>query len=139
MVLSQEVTALLQPLSGTMHLIVTLLYGAGLQLDECLGLRVKDLDFDRDRIVVRQGKGQKDRATVLPASAKETLPAHLTEVRGIQRCDRAKGFGQVRLPHAIARKSPAAATDWGWQFVSSPGTTSVPCRGCSAIGTCERR
>ena len=70
-----EVSALLKALSGTMRLVVTLLYGAGLRLQECLELRVKDLDFDRHQIVVRQGKGRKDRVTMLPAAAREALTA----------------------------------------------------------------
>ena len=116
-----EVMALLRALSGTMRLIVTLLYGAGLRLDECLVLRVKDLDFDRDQITVRQGKGRKDRVTVLPATAKEALRAHLADVRCIHESDRANGFGRVALPFAVERKSPAAATDWKWQFVFPAG------------------
>ena len=79
----QEVQALLAQLTGTMRLVVTLLYGAGLRLEECLGLRVKDFDFERDQITVRQGKGQKDRVTVLRAAAKEALRSHRAEVRQI--------------------------------------------------------
>jgi len=113
----EEVRALLGQLSGTMQLIVTLLYGAGLRLDECLGLRVKDIDFERTQIVVRQGKGRKDRVTVLPASATGALREHLVDVRRRHVADLANGFGRVQLPFALARKYPAAETDWRWQFV----------------------
>jgi integron integrase len=116
-----EVMAVLRALTGTMQLVATLLYGAGLRLDECLGLRVKDLDFDRDQITVRRGKGQKDRVTVLPATVKEELRAHLAGVRRIHEADRMNGFGRVELPDAFARKSPSSAEDWRWQFVFPAG------------------
>jgi integron integrase len=112
-----EVMNLLGHLSGPVHLVVTLLYGAGLRLEECLELRIKDIDFDRQQIVVRRGKGQKDRVTVLPATAKEALRVHLDGVRRMHSVDCANGHGRVVLPFAIARKSPSAATDWLWQFV----------------------
>jgi integron integrase len=96
---------------------VTLLYGAGLRLEECLELRIKDIDFDREQIVVRQGKGQKDRVTVLPAAAMERLRVHLDAVRRIHVSDCAKGNGRVVLPFAVALKYPSATTDWRWQFV----------------------
>jgi site-specific recombinase XerD len=86
-----EVASLLRQLTGTMHLIVTLLYGAGLRLEECLALRIKDIDFEREQIVVRQGKGQKDRVTVLPAIAKEALRVHFDEVRRRHARDTANG------------------------------------------------
>jgi integron integrase len=113
----EEVAALLRALTGTMRLVVTLLYGAGLRLEECLELRVKDVDFARDQIVVRQGKGRKDRVTMLPAAAKEALRAQLEDVRTLHAADRANGAGGVALPFAIARKYPGAATEWRWQFV----------------------
>jgi len=112
-----EVSALLKPLGGTMHLVVTLLYGSGLRLEECLELRVKDLDFDRHQISVRQGKGRKDRMTMLPATAREALTAHLADVRRIHEADLARGFGRVVLPFAVDRKFPSAPTEWRWQFV----------------------
>ena len=112
-----EVSALLKPLTGTMRLIVTLLHGAGLRLGECLELRVKDLDFDRHQISVRQGKGRKDRMTMLPAVARDALTAHLADVRRIHEADRARGLGRVVLPFAVDRKYPTAATEWRWQFV----------------------
>ena len=106
-----EVTALLKPLAGTMQLVVTLPYGAGLRLEECLTLRVKDLDFDRHPIIVRQGKGRKDRMTMLPAAAREVLTVHLADVRRIHEADPARGFGRVVLPFALDRRFPRAATD----------------------------
>ena len=112
-----EVSALLKALSGTMRLVVTLLYGAGLRLQECLELRVKDLDFDRHQIVVRQGKGRKDRVTMLLAAAREALTEHLKNVRRIHEGDLTRGFGRVVLPFAVGRKYPSAAAEWQWQFV----------------------
>ncbi|MEK6629388.1 MAG: tyrosine-type recombinase/integrase, partial [Acidobacteriota bacterium] len=93
------------------------LYGSGVRLEECLDLRVKDLDFDRHQIIVRQGKGQKDRATMLPAAAREGLTRHLADVRRLHERDLARGFGRVVLPFALDRKYPNAATEWRWQFV----------------------
>jgi integron integrase len=112
-----EVAALLEHLNGTERLVVVLLYGAGLRLEECLALRVKDLDFDRQQLIVRQGKGRKDRMTMLPAAAREPLTGHLTRVRQIHDADLAHGFGRVVLPFAVDRKYPNAATEWRWQFV----------------------
>jgi len=94
-----------------------LLYGTGLRLEECLDLRVKDLDFDRHQIIVRQGKGQKDRVTMLPLAARETLTGHLAEVRRLHEMDLARGFGRVVLPFALDRKFRSAPTEWKWQFV----------------------
>lgn len=112
-----EVRMVLRLLTGVPLIIVSLLYGAGLRLQESLELRVKDLDFDRNQIVVRRGKGQKDRRTMLPASAKAPLMAHLGGVRRLHQRDLSRGFGRVTLPAALDRKYPNAATDWGWQFV----------------------
>ena len=113
----EEIGALLKPLAGTERLVVMLLYGSGLRVEECLELRVKDLDFDRHQIIVRQGKGRKDRATMLPAAAREALARHLADVRRIHEGDLARGLGRVVLPFALDRKFPNAATDWRWQFV----------------------
>ncbi len=113
----QEVTAVLGQLTGTMKLFVLLLYGAGLRLLECLELRIKDIEPDRQQIVVRQGKGQKDRVTTLPASAKMVLLRHLEVVKQQHHDDLARGFGRVVLPFALDRKYPGAATEWRWQFL----------------------
>jgi integron integrase len=112
-----EVSALLEALEGVNWVMAMLLYGAGLRLRECLRLRVKDLDFTRNEIVVREGKGNKDRVTMLPASVKEPLIAHLERVRQVHQRDLAAGFGRVQLPDALARKYPTANRDWGWQWV----------------------
>ena len=113
----EEVSAVLKQLAGTMKVVVLLLYGAGLRLRECLELRVKDLDFDRREIMVRQGKGQKDRVTMLPSAAKALLAAHLAVVQRQYQDDLARGLGRVVLPFAIDRKYVNAGTDWRWQFV----------------------
>jgi integron integrase len=112
-----EVRRLLEPLQGTARLMVGLLYGAGLRQIECLSLRVKDLDFAYRQIVVRDGKGARDRVTMLPENLVQPLQAHLGRVRVLHRRDLSEGFGEVWLPHALARKYPRAAFEWGWQFV----------------------
>ncbi|MBI4887513.1 MAG: integron integrase [Acidobacteria bacterium] len=112
-----EVATVVTRLTGTMKLVVLLLYGAGLRLRECLELRVKDVDFDRGEIVVRQGKGHKDRVTMLPSAAKVPLSSHLNVVRRQHHDDLAHGFGRVVLPYAIGRKYVTAAADWRWQCV----------------------
>jgi site-specific recombinase XerD len=102
---------------GTPRLCATLLYGAGLRLMECLELRVKDLDFNRGEILVRDGKGRKDRVTALPGGAKEPLLEHLEFVRELHQRDLQEGAGAVMLPDALAKKYPNAAREWGWQWV----------------------
>ncbi|HEY7441313.1 MAG TPA: integron integrase [Vicinamibacterales bacterium] len=113
----EEVAAVLSHLKGTMWIIGMVLYGSGLRLEECLELRVKDLDFDRNQITVRRGKGQKDRTTMLPSTVVDPLRKHLGDVRGLHMADLKDGYGQVMLPDALERKYPNAATEWGWQFV----------------------
>jgi integron integrase len=112
-----EVKRVMEQLTGTMWMIVALLYGAGLRIQDCLELRVKDLDFDRNQIVVRRGKGRKDRRTILPMAVRARLQAHLREVERQHERDLARGLGRVVLPFALDRKYPAASTDWAWQFV----------------------
>ena len=112
-----EVQALLSRLEGTHWLMASLLYGAGLRLMECLRLRVQDVDFSRREILVRDGKGFKDRVTMLPAALAAPLRAHLERVRELHRQDLAAGCGAVHLPYALERKYPGAARDWGWQYV----------------------
>ena len=112
-----EVGRLMEHVNGKVWIIVALLYGAGLRIEECLQLRMKDLDFDRHQIVVRRGKGQKDRRTMLPVAVREPLHAHLTEVKRQHERDLAQGAGRTILPFALDRKYPNASTDWAWQFV----------------------
>ena len=116
-----EVVSVLDRLSGTPWLIVALLYGAGLRLTECLELRVKDLDIGGHQIVVRSGKGQKDRRTTLPESMVEPLERHLRVVQRLHTRDRRQGFGRVSLPDALAVKYPQAPMEWRWQFVFPAG------------------
>lgn len=113
----REVQALLARLEGTPHLIASLLYGSGLRLMEAVRLRVKDIDFERGEIVVREGKGSTDRVTMLPASTREGLQIHLQRVRVLHQGDLKDGFGKVELPFALAKKYPQAAREWGWQYV----------------------
>ncbi len=112
-----EVKAVLSRLDGSPRLVATLLYGTGMRLLECLRLRVKDIDFARNQILVRDGKGMKDRLTMLPATFRAPLQRHLAAVRALHEADLREGFGAVYLPDALARKYPAAATAWGWQWV----------------------
>ena len=104
---------------------MSLLYGAGLRLQECLELRVKDIDFDRREVVVRRDKGQKDRRTMLPDSVKEPLTRHLAHVQRVHHRDLAAGFGRVVLPEALRRKYPNAAAEWRWQFVFPAGRVAA--------------
>ena len=124
-----EVNELLSRLKGTPLLITSLLYGAGLRLNEALRLRIKDLDFERNLIVVRQAKGFKDRTVPLPLSIKDRLQRHLTEVKKLHQNDLANGFGCVELPFAFARKNPGAAKDWKWQWVFPGKNISIDPRG----------
>jgi integron integrase len=112
-----EVQALLGRMRGTCGLIARLLYGAGLRIIECLRLRVKDLDFERCEILVRDGKGAKDRVTMLPERLTEPLRSHLQRVRELHAEDLACGKGEVYLPHALARKYRNAGREWMWQYV----------------------
>ncbi len=112
-----EVSAILDRMNGIAWLMASLLYGAGLRLLECARLRVKDLDFSRNEILVRDGKGRKDRVTILPAKLKEPLKEHLERVRCQHLFDLREGSGSVELPDALARKYPGASKTWPWQWV----------------------
>lgn len=112
-----EVSAVLHELRDRDKLIVLLLYGGGLRLMECLTLRVKDLDVGAHQIVVRGGKGGKDRVVPLPAAARRMLDRHLASVRVLHERDLAGGAGEVALPGQLARKYPGAGREWAWQFV----------------------
>ena len=113
----EEVRSVLQRLEGSEALVAGLLYGSGLRLMEALRLRVHDLDFIRQELTVRDGKGGSDRRTMIPKRLSMKLRNHLEEVRSIHKRDLMDGWGQVRLPYALARKYRNAATEWGWQWV----------------------
>jgi integron integrase len=112
-----EVAAVLRQLSGTTWLMATLLYGAGLRLMECVRLRVKDVDFSYNQIVVRDGKGHKDRVTMLPLHVKAPLQAHLRTVKQLHAQDLETGGGHVYLPYALERKYLNAQREWVWQYI----------------------
>ncbi len=116
-----EVRAVLTQLSGVAWLVAGLLYGAGLRLSEALELRIKDLDFDRRQIIVRRGKGRKDRTVPLPQLVRNSLRNYLEDVRRRHTEDLRQGLGGVVLPDAISRKYPGAAKSWPWQFVFPAG------------------
>ncbi len=120
-----EVQALLVHLSGQYLLMAQLLYGSGLRLLECLRLRVKDVDFARLEITVRETKGGKDRRTMLPVSLAPALQEHLASVKRQHDAELAAGFGQVRLPDALGRKLPNAPRQWAWQWVFPARRRSV--------------
>lgn len=113
----EEVASVLAQLDGTLWLVANLLYGSGMRLMEVLRLRVKDVEFSRFEILIRDGKGQKDRVTMLPRKLAAPLELHLQRVRALHEQDLLEGFGWANLPHALARKYPNAAAEWGWQFV----------------------
>ena len=113
----QEVRSILASLDGSDWIMAMLLYGAGLRLMECLRLRVKDIDFTTNQIVVRAGKGDKDRHTMLPAAVKEPLTKHLELIKRQHQRDLERGLGRVALPNALERKYPNAGKEWGWQWV----------------------
>ncbi len=113
----EEVKRVLARMDGQHGLMADLLYGAGLRLLECVRLRVKDVDFAMRQITVRDGKGEKDRVTMLPQAVAEPLRAHLEKVKVLHEHDLEDGFGEVYLPYALDRKCPNAAKEWGWQYV----------------------
>ena len=119
------VMSVLGCLEGSHALIARLLYGTGLRIMEGLRLRVKDVDFSRHEILVRDGKGAKDRVTMLPASLVPALREHLDRVRELHRQDLAAGHGEVYLPYALDRKYPVAAREWMWQYVFPTNSLSV--------------
>ncbi|MCS6804707.1 MAG: integron integrase [Acidobacteriota bacterium] len=113
----EEVKAVLSHLQGDKWLMVSLMYGGGLRLMECLQLRVQDIDFARNEITVRDGKGAKDRVTMLPQSLKTPLQNHLRKVKAVHEKDVRDGWGRVQMPDALDRKYPNAPADWCWQWV----------------------
>ena len=111
------VERLLSGITGTRWLIASLLYGAGLRVMEGLRLRVKDVDLSYRQVLVRDGKGAKDRVTMLPEKLVEPLRGHLERVRLLHARDLREGYGDVHLPYALARKYPRAGREWHWQYV----------------------
>ena len=120
-----EVAAILERLPAKYALMARLAYGCGLRLMECLRLRVKDIDFEQRAIIVREGKGFKDRVTMLPEVLIAPLKMQLREVRQIHQDDLAAGFGEVYLPYALARKYPSAGREWIWQYVFPSSNRSI--------------
>jgi integron integrase len=114
---SREVRSLLLSLDGTMWLVASLLYGTGMRVLEALRLRVKDVEFERREIIVREGKGAKDRVTVLPENLSRPLRTHLESARLLHQKDLQAGLGSVQLPFALAANYAHADRSWGWQFV----------------------
>jgi integron integrase len=122
---AEEVKQVIAAMDGTPRLAAMLLYGSGLRVLECLQLRVKDVDFAAHEIVVRGGKGDKDRLTMLPGVVEEPLQDHLKEVRGLHQRDLKRGGGRVDIPNALARKYPNASTEWRWQYVFPAARTNI--------------
>jgi integron integrase len=121
----QEVQDVLLRLEGTKWLMASLLYGCGLRLMECIRLRVKDVDFGYRQIVVRDGKGAKDRVTILPEPLIESLRRHVERVQALHKQDLREGYGRVYMPFALARKYPNAQAEFGWQYVFPSAKRSV--------------
>lgn len=121
----EEVRSVLAGLQGDLWLLCSLLYGTGMRLMEVLRLRVKDVDFARGEILIRDGKGMKDRVTVLPRTLQQPLRQHLAVVRALHKAELAAGRGDVWLPFALERKYPNAAWEWGWQYVFPAAGLSV--------------
>ena len=121
----EEVRTVLGHLRPRYRLMVELIYGSGLRLLECLRLRIKDIDFDYGRIIVRDGKGMKDRVTILPGRLRRPLKEHLAHAKAVHERDLQLGFGSVYLPDALARKYPSAHQSWMWQYVFPAAKRSV--------------
>lgn len=120
-----EIKQLLAQLDGTVWLIASLLYGSGMRLLECLRLRVKDIELKKHQIIIRDGKGQKDRITMLPKSLAQPLTIHLEKVRQLHCQALENGYGSVYLPFALEQKYPNANSEWAWQYVFPAKNTSV--------------
>ncbi|NTV38050.1 MAG: integron integrase [Anaerolineales bacterium] len=121
----EEVAAVISLMDGTAQMVAKLLYGSGLRIMEAVRLRVKDVDFQMKQLTVRSGKGDKDRFTTFPTTLTPLLQNHLAGVKTMHQQDLAQGHGEVYLPHALARKYPAAAKEWGWQYVFPARDLSV--------------
>ncbi len=121
----QEAMSIINKMGGTTKLIAQLLYGSGLRITECLRLRVKDLDFANHQVIVRDGKGENDRATILPDSLVQGLKSQIEIARLIHQKDLKEGFGEVSLPYALAQKYPSAPKEFPWQYVFPSTNRSV--------------
>ena len=127
-----EVRAVLAGLAPPYHLVGSLLYGAGLRLAECLRLRAKDVDFAYQQLLIRDGKGRKDRHAILPDSLQPALKRQMEQARLLHEMDLDQGYGAVYLPNALARKYPSAAREWNWQYVfPSPRRSQDPRSGAT--------
>ncbi len=120
-----EVRVVLDRMAGVYGLMASILYGTGMRLMECVRLRVKDVDFERGEILIRDGKGAKDRVTMLPGSVVSALQAHLRQRRALFEDDVRAGKAVVYMPDALAKKYPSAQTEWGWQYIFPSGSYSV--------------
>lgn len=120
-----EAISVINQMSGVTKLMTQILYGSGLRLMECLRLRVKDIDFQNRQIIVRNGKGEKDRVTPLPEILAEPLQKHLSEIYQLHKKDLGEGFGEVYLPYALDRKAPKSAREWFWQYVFPASQRSI--------------
>lgn len=121
----EEVAAVLSLMDGTSQLVAKILYGSGLRIIEAVRLRVQDIDYQMKQLTVRAGKGDKDRFTTFPASLTPLLQNHLAGAKTLHQQDLTQGHGEVYLPHALARKYPTAAKEWGWQYIFPARNLSV--------------
>jgi len=121
----EEVASVISLMDGTPQVIAKLLYGSGLRIMEAVRLRIKDVDFQMKQLTIRSGKGDKDRLTTFPATLTPLLQNHLAGVKTLHQKDLTQGHGEVYLPHALDRKYPAAAKEWGWQYVFPARDLSV--------------
>ncbi len=121
----KETTSIFEHLTGTQRLMAMLIYGCGLRLQECLSLRIKDIDLEQNMVIVRAGKGDKDRRTMLPEMLKEDLIHHISEVRALYDQDRAKNLNGVYLPNALERKYPNSGKEWAWFWLFPSKSLSV--------------
>ena len=125
MLTKAEVQQIIGQMAGLHQLMAKLLYGSGIRLMECLRLRVKDIDFERSQLIIRDTKGNEDRMTMLPQSVAPLLREHLATVKQLHIADLAEGYGSVELPFALARKYPNADREWYWQYVFPSENLSV--------------
>ncbi|HDT11156.1 MAG TPA: integron integrase [bacterium] len=122
---SEEIQKIFSYLTGRYLLMAKLIYGCGLRLMECVKLRVKDIDFEKNLLIVRSGKGDKDRTTLLPESIKVPFLSYLEKIKALHKSDLEQGYGETTLPYALKRKYPHAGKEWGWQWVFPSMNLSV--------------